>query len=155
MGRDWDKELAKIDRQIAGMSDDELARGTPPAAPPGAAPAAASPRVAAAPHAVESAGDKPWAVYFRVGLAVALAVSVPFWPYASRCGVGLWGYLGAVLVMAAAGVWGSIASWRARIGRVHVLSLTVLAWGLSLAAVEILPRIGYATDATRSEWVCR
>jgi hypothetical protein len=79
---------------------------------------------------------------------------VPFWPYASRCGIGLAGYLGVTAVVIAAGAWASATTWRARAPRLHIIALLVLAWGASLAAIEILPRIGYATDATRSGWVC-
>jgi len=79
---------------------------------------------------------------------------VVFWPYANRCGVGLAGYLVAVLVVAAAGWWTAVTTWRARAGRAHVLALMLVAWGLILTAIEILPRVGYAADPARISWGC-
>jgi hypothetical protein len=154
MARDWDKELAKIDKQISTMSDDDLARGATPPSPqsePASQPARAGSGIA--PDVARPVGV--WGVYFRVGLAVALAVSVPFWPYASRCGLGLGGYLASVAVLVGAGGWAALTTWRSRMGRAHVLALTVIAWGLSLAAVEVLPRVGYAKDPARSTWTCQ
>jgi hypothetical protein len=156
-GRDWDKELAKIDRQIGRMSDDELTRAAPPASPAGPAsrgPAPAAGARGGAGIAIDSGRPVSRAgVYFRVGLAIALAVSVPFWPYAARCGVGLAGYLASVGVVIAAGTWAALSTWRARFGRAHVAAIVVAAWGLALAAGEVLPRIGYAKD--QATWVCR
>ena len=145
--KNWDKELAKIDRQLASMSDDQLqTKQAPPAAAGAAGPAVA----AAAPAAPTRAG-----VLARVGLALVLGVGVVFWPYAAACGAGLFAYLGAVATVAAAGVWAATATWRARAGRSHVVALFVLAWGLALTAIEVLPRLGYATDSARSAWSCR
>ena len=44
-----------------------------------------------------------------------------FWPYGSRCGAGLAGYLGAVAVVIAGGVWSAVWTWRHRAGRAHTL----------------------------------
>ena len=147
--RNWDKELAKIDKQLSSIPDDQLLQKT--AAPAGAA-APGRGGQAAVPAAVGA--PSKWGVVFRVGLAVALATGVPFWPYASRCGVGLVGYLATISVILAAGTWAAVSTWRARSGRAHLLALTVIAWGITLAAVEILPRIGYARDAARVAWMC-
>ena len=76
---DWDKELAKIDKQLASMSDADLlgeqARPTLPAGKPAAAPAG-RPSKAAAPQA--PADDVPttsrgatFMLYARVLLSVA------------------------------------------------------------------------------------
>jgi hypothetical protein len=147
--KDWDKELAKIDKQLASMSDDQLLAQT--RQPPLAAAGAAVPAVpGATPAAPSRAG-----VIARVGLALVLGVGVMFWPYAAACGAGLFAYLGAVAAVAAAGVWAATATWRARAGRSHVVALLVLAWGLALTAIEVLPRLGYATDPARSTWWCR
>jgi hypothetical protein len=40
-------------------------------------------------------------------------------------------------------------------GRAHVVALLVVAWGTSLGAKEVLPRIGYAKDVARAAWTCR
>jgi hypothetical protein len=150
--KDWDKELAKIDRQLASMSDDQLLASTkqaPPAAGGTAVPAVA-PAAPAAPAAPTRAG-----VIARIGLALVLGVGVLFWPYGAACGPGLVAYLGAAASVMAAGVWAATATWRARAGQGHVIALLVLAWGLALTAIEVLPRLGYATDPARTAWLCR
>jgi hypothetical protein len=154
--RDWDKELAKVDKQLAALSDDALLGPTPvqlpgrPAAPPGA-----GQRVSAG-----SAGDvRPttsWGVYARLTLSVALGVGMVLWPYPARCGAGLAGYLAAVLVVVTSGVWSSVWTWRHRASHAHTLSLLIILWGLILGSIEILPRVGYAKpDAGHpATWAC-
>jgi hypothetical protein len=154
-GRDWDKELAKIDRQMASMSDDQLAqRDVAPGSPgvTGATGAAAAGQAASAGRA--GAVPSRAGVLIRVGLAVAVAIGVTIWPYGARCGGALAAYLTAVLVVAGAGAWAALATWQARAGRAHVVSLLVLVWGLALTAVEVLPRTGYAADPARVSWMC-
>jgi len=145
--RDWDKELAKIDKAI-----DRLPAGGAPApapAPPGAA--APARRVEAAPAPL-SRGGRPLTTWLRVLLVLTLAVAMPFWPYEHRCGVNLYLYLAAAGVLALAGVWGAVRSWQTRIGLAHVLSLFTVLLGLALGAAEVLPRIGYA--AAHLAWTC-
>lgn len=149
--RDWERELAKIDQQLASVSDEALAAS---ARGPAAAPPAGPPRPAARPAAPRGDAPTPAGVLLRLLLAVALGVGILFWPYANRCGPGLAGYLAAVAAVAGAGCWTAVTTWRARSGRAHVLSLVLVAWGLVLAAIEILPRIGYASDPARISWGC-
>ena len=80
-----------------------------------------------------------------------------FWPYPSRCGLGLALYLFAVAGVVTGGVWSAIWTWKHRTPRAHVLSLLVVAWGITLGTAEILPRIGYAvpTLAHPAAWACR
>jgi hypothetical protein len=147
--RNWDAEMAKIDRQLASISDDQLV----------AKRAAAAPSVSSVSSAPFDAGTRPakiapnWGVTIRVGLAVALGAAIVFWPYAALCGPGLGGYLGATAAVVAAGTWAAVSSWRARAPRAHVLALLVIVWGASLAAWEVLPRVGYAKEALT--WACR
>jgi hypothetical protein len=150
--RDWEKELAKVDKQLASLSDDTLA-GPPPAAP--AKGKVASQPVAPAPATVRSR----WTivgVYARLTLAVALGVAMTVWPYQSRCGLGLAAYLAAVGVVVASGAWSAVWSWRHRAAKAHTLSLLIVLWGLVLGSIDILPRIGYAKpDATHPVgWTC-
>lgn len=79
-----------------------------------------------------------------------------FWPYEARCGAGLFGYLAALGVLLAAGTWSAVWSWRHRSPRAHVLSLLLMLWGGTLAAREVLPRVGYAipTEAHPASWMC-
>ena len=135
--RDWDKELAAIDKAMA--------RGPAPAA---GAPVAT--KGSAAPAAVpKSAAVATW---LRVLLGLILAGAMTQWPYAHQCGVELFFYLGAALTVIVAGVWSGISSWYRRLGWAHTLSLLVVLWGIFLAGQEILPRVGYAKHL--AYWVC-
>ncbi|MEP6495161.1 MAG: hypothetical protein ABJF01_20915 [bacterium] len=154
--RDWDKELAKVDKQLASLSDDALLG--PPAVPAtrgGKAPAAA-PAGKAAPAPAGAKPTKAWAVYARLTLSVALGVAMVLWPYPARCGIGLAGYLAAVVVVVASGIWSSVWTWRHRAAHAHTLSLLIVLWGLILGSMEVLPRIGYAKPDLQhaSTWAC-
>jgi hypothetical protein len=165
-GRDWDKELAKIDKQLGAMSDDELAAFTSqlPAktpAPPakGAKPAklaAGAPAPSAMPSAAREQTTKAWAVYARLLISVALGIGMVVWPYPSRCGIGLAAYLGAVTVVVGSGVWSAVWTWRHRASKAHTLSLLLILWGLVLGSMEVLPRVGYAKPdlAHPATWAC-
>ncbi|MEA3246919.1 MAG: hypothetical protein U9Q74_12255 [Gemmatimonadota bacterium] len=144
-GRDWDAEMKKIDRAMEKVSDEALF----PA------------KAAKTPEARAAAADtqrktSTLGVFVRLSLAVALGVAVVFWPYGSRCGLGLAGYLGVVAVLTGAGVWSAVWTWRHRAARGHVLALLIVLWGLILASIEVLPRTGYAvpTAAHPSSWAC-
>jgi len=150
MSTDWDKELRKIDRQLESLSDDALlpqqkaAAGKPSASAPAAAPAAPARKTSTL------------GVMARLLLAIALGVGIMFWPYSTACGLGLFGYLAASLVVIVAGGWSAIWSWRHRSATGHVLSLLLILWGGLLAAQQVLPRIGYAKpDAAHpATWMC-
>jgi hypothetical protein len=96
-------------------------------------------------------------VYARLTLAVVVAAAMVLWPYPAKCGIGLAGYLAAIGVVVAGGVWSSVWTWRHRAARAHTVSLVVLAWGLVLGAIEVLPRIGYAKPDSNhpATWVCQ
>src|SRR5207247_4078207 len=96
-------------------------------------------------------------VYTRLTLSVALGIAMVIWPWPSGCGLGLAGYLGAVLLVVASGVWSSVWTWRHRASRAHTVSLLLILWGLVLGSLEVLPRIGYAKPDARhpSTWVCQ
>ena len=144
--RNWDKELAKVDKQLASLSDEALlpeGRGKGEAGKGGKGSVG---KRTAAPSA--DTGDVttgfPWGMYARLTLSVLLGVGMVVWPYQSRCGLGLAGYLAAVVVVITSGVWSSIWTWRHRASRSHTLSLLIILWGLILGSIEVLPRIGYA-----------
>lgn len=144
--KSWDRELAKIDRQLESISDDALLGKPKPGAP-----VAQQAQVAATRE-----GTRTWGVFLRLTLATLLGVAVLFWPYEARCGLNLAAYLGATSVVAVAGVWSAVWAWRHRSGRAHALALLLVLWGGILTAMEILPRVGYAKpDPTRPPgWVC-
>lgn len=144
--RDWDKELAEIDRLMAKQP------ATPPApAGPGKA-GPPAPRSGGGP--IRSvAGGSPFGVWLRVLLGAALAAAMTQWPYAHACGLALVLYTGAAGMVVLAGLWSAVTTWRSRLGLAHVVALGVVAWGLALLASVILPRIGYAAE--RAGWLCR
>ena len=139
--RNWDKELANIDKQLESVSDAQLFPEKKGATPAQKATVAA-----------DRAAVNAWPAIVRLALSVALGVAILFWPYANRCGLGLAGYLFAVTAVAAGGVWSAVWTWRHRTGRAHTLSILLIVWGLMLAGTEILPRIGYAKTAL--PWSC-
>ena len=143
---DWDAELKKIDKQLESMSDSALIPAPPKNAPP-----AVRKEVAA-----ERATTRTWGAFLRLALATALGVGILFWPYPTRCGFGLAGYLAAVAAVFAGGVWSSVWTWRHRTARAHVLSLLLILWGMVLGATELLPRLGYAKPdpARPAGWTC-
>lgn len=144
--RDWDKELAAIDKAI-----DRLPAGGASAPPPTAAKGAPAAPARRADAPVARAG-RTGTTWLRVVLVLALAAAMPFWPYAHRCGINLFLYLGAAAFVVLAGVWGAARAWHSRLGLAHVLSLLSVLWGLGLVASEVLPRIGYA--AASLPWTC-
>jgi hypothetical protein len=164
---DWDKELAKIDKQLASMSDaDLLGDQARPALPAGkAAPAPAGrPSAKAAPPAAAddhsdggTSGFAKFMLYARVTLAAALGIGMMFWPYDAKCGSGMVLYLGAVAAVVVSGTWSAVWSWRHRAARLHTLSLLLILWGLVLGAIDVLPRIGYAKAdvAHPATWACK
>jgi hypothetical protein len=143
---DWDAELKKIDKQLESMSDSALIP----------APAKSAPPAARAEIATERATTRTWGAFLRLALATALGVGILFWPYPTRRGFGLAGYLAAVAAVFAGGVWSSVWTWRHRTARAHVLSLLLILWGMVLGATELLPRLGYAKPdpARPSGWTC-
>ncbi len=142
--RDWDKELADIDRVIAQQSGSRGAApagGTVPERRPEALPAG-------------SAGKRRSVAltWFWALLALALAVVLPVWPYDKSCGLRLFFFLGAAGITALVGVLGGVASWANRRGLAHLVSLLVIAWAGVVVAREVLPRTGYARQ--QLGWAC-
>lgn len=169
--RDWDAELKKIDAEIAKASSTPTGGpgvGAKPGAGTGGAGTAGAPAGGAAvgrpapalPSAGGAAGSSAattgFGVYARLTLAVAVAVGIVFWPYAARCGIGLAGYLSAVGVVIVSGVWSAVWTFRHRAGKAHVLSLLLVLWGLVLAGLDVLPRVGYAVPTVEhpAGWSC-
>ena len=142
--RDWDKELAKIDRAMARLPDPAVPAAPGRPAQPGPGGAGPAPQ-----HAGPRATTTTW---LRVLLVLTLAVAMPLWPYPKGCGFGLFIYLAASSVVVLAGVWAAVSTWHRRRPVGHILATLVLLWGLGLVAAELLPRVGYAKAAIR--WTC-
>lgn len=145
--RDWDKEMAEIDKIIAKQP--VSAPGKP--IPAGAGPAAPAGR-AALPAPVRS-GRTVMTAWVRVALGVAVAVGVTQWPYAHTCGMLLYAYLAAAGGVVLAGLWGAVTSWHRRMGLAHIISLLVTIWGAALLAQTVLDRSNYARHP--GVWVCK
>jgi hypothetical protein len=74
------------------------------------------------------------------------------WPYTRICGLPLLGYLAAIFIVILSGFWAATASWKYRVGLAHIVALTVMLYGITMAAAELLPRTGYAVD--HAVWQC-
>jgi hypothetical protein len=145
--RDWDKELAEVDRLLNQLPTHQADHAAAAAA------AAKRPAAPAGAGARQAASGRQWlGTWARVALGLLIGIGMTQWPYTHGCGLKLFVYLGGVLTVVVAGVWSSLSSWQRRLGAAHVLSQGLVIWGLILAAREILPRIGYAKDA--ATWFC-
>lgn len=154
--RNWEAELAKIDKQLASVSDEQLLADRKAVAAPagkGAAPAAP-----ARSSAVSSsgAGERTWVSWLKVAIAVGAAAGLMFWPWPARCGIPLVGFTAATGAVSLLGIWSAIGTWRHRLGWAHFASILVTSWGLLLGAREVLPRVGYAipTIERAGQWTC-
>lgn len=140
--RNWDRELADIDKVIAKQGS----------LPPAAAPVPAAPGRGPAAPGVPVRRRSVALTWFWVALALALAVALPLWPYERGCGLRLIFFMGATGVTALVGLMGALASWAHRRGFAHVLSLGVILWAAVVGLREVLPRVGYAKAART--WTC-
>ncbi len=139
--RDWDRELADIDKVIGQ-------RDTGAAGQPGSVVPAGSGIATPAARGRSSVA----LTWFWTLLAVALGVALAVWPYQRACGLQLGFFLGATGLTVAAGFLGAVQSWANRRGLAHMLSLLVLAWAGVVTAGEVLPRTGYARESRT--WLC-
>lgn len=153
--KDFDKELAKIDRLLEKQ-------GINVGKTPANAGASATPEVAErGGHAVRRAPPAALAMgsagaagaWLRAGLGVVLAAAVWWWPYGSACGWPLAGYAGVLGAVVATGLWGAIHAWSRRAAAPHIVSVTVIMVGLGGLGLILLPRFGYAGQA--AQWLCR
>jgi hypothetical protein len=148
-GRDWDKEMAEVDRLLKKLPDADPTLGrrgerTVERSAVSVRPAAAS---------GGSTGAQRLGTWAKVALGVLVGIGVTpgVWPYTHGCGLRLIFYLIGVAAVIAAGLWASISSWRRRLGVAHVLSQVLIVWGTLLLTRELLPRAG--ADAA-AQWLC-
>jgi hypothetical protein len=149
--RDWDKEMAEVDRLLKKLPDADptLGRG-------GADPTVRRPAVAPGGGSGPGPGQggRGWlATWVKVALGVLVGIGVApgVWPYSHGCGLRLIFYLVGVTTVVAAGLWASISSWRRRLGFAHVVSQVLIVWGILLMTREVLPRVGAKAAAL---WLC-
>jgi hypothetical protein len=131
---DWSTKLKKIEREFQGL-------------PPEPSPAFKKLQSEEERRAQERAKQRVAAMGAgaRLILVFALFGALTVWPYENNCGSGLFGYLGAEAAIIAGGLWVAFTTWRARLPKMHALSLLIVLVGLVLIAAEVLPRTGYAT----------
>ncbi len=158
--RDWDKELAEIDRLMAkGGSAAPESQSAAPVKASAPVPAPAQP-AGNRPAAPQSGGTVPSVASAVSGLRTWLvtllgpigAASLAIWPYQKACGLMLGVYLAGVLAVFGAGVWSMRWAWVSRRGAALIVGTLTLIASLVLAAAEVLPRTGYA--AFTAGWVC-
>jgi hypothetical protein len=132
--RDWDREMANIDKAMAKQ---------PPVT---TAPVQTGHSPMAAPRRLVAL------TWFWTGLAILLGVALLLWPYDKNCGIRLIFFIGAGVLALLAGVIGALNSWSHRRGLAHLLSLIVIVWSGVMVLREILPRVGYARESR--DWTC-
>ena len=172
--RNWDRELADLDRRLAAIPDPPQAVPTPargvapathaPVAPAGVDAAPPTPKRARAPDRSiglpAPTGRRSWrtqfALLFRLALGVAAIAALVYWPFPARCGVQLGYYLALVSALGLVGIANATSAWRHRSVVVHLLGLAMLAGAVVLGAQEILPKVGYAFPslAHPATWSC-
>lgn len=130
---DWSTQLKKIEREFDGL-------------PPEPSLAYKKLQSEEERRAKERAAQRTAliGVTARLILVAAVGVALLFWPYDNTCGLGLFGFLGAEAVIVIGGIWIGITTWRARLPRMHLVSLAIGLVGLILIAADVLPRVGYA-----------
>ncbi|MDP9203010.1 MAG: hypothetical protein M3P26_13920 [Gemmatimonadota bacterium] len=131
---DWSVQLKKIEREFEGL-------------PPEPSPAFKKLQSEEERRAQERAQQRVARIGAgaRLILVFALFGALTIWPYANDCGWGLFSYIGAEAVIVAGGLWVAFTTWRARLPKMHTLSLLIILVGLILIAAEVLPRTGYAS----------
>ncbi len=130
---DWSTQLKKIEREFEGL-------------PPEQSPAFKKLQSEEERRAQERAKQRVamLGAGVRLILVFALFGALAVWPYKNDCGSGLFGYIGAEAVIVAGGLWVALTTWRARLPKMHALSLLIILVGLVLITREVLPRTGYA-----------
>ena len=148
--RDWDKEMAEIDKIIAS--------GKAPPAPAAAGVPARAGQQSPAPQARSGGGqaitrgrDK-FGVWLRTLMGAGGAVALQLWPYAKGCGTMLYLYMLSAFAVTLLGAWAMRGAWVHRRGVAHVGGLMVFIAGLTFAAIQLLERTSYA--AVSLGWTC-
>jgi len=131
---DWSVKLKKIEREFQGL-------------PPEPSPAFKKMQSEEERRAQERTQQRAAMIGAgaRLILVFALFGALAVWPYENTCGWGWFGFLGAEAVIVAGGLWVAFTTWRARLPKMHALSLVIVLIGLILIAAEVLPRTGYAS----------
>lgn len=152
--RDWDKELAEIDKMMGAPPAKALPPSGPPervtrdAERPGTVARATEPRVTGQASRV----PRPLTVLLVSLLGPVGAAGLAIWPYPKACGLSLGVYLVGLLAVWGASVWGMRTAWAAQRSLAMIIGVLTLLASLTLTALEVLPRVGYAR--TSLTWTC-
>ncbi|MEO5825905.1 MAG: hypothetical protein ABIR59_08460 [Gemmatimonadales bacterium] len=153
--RDWDKEMADIDKMIsanpAPASGSSASPGSVPARTSGVPASVQAPR-ATTPIARVTRPRDTLGVWLKTVLGALGFAALMVWPYGTACGTPLYGFLTGATAVAASGIWTMGSAWKHRRGLAHIVGVFILLGGLALIGSEILPRIGYA--AVAKTWTC-
>jgi hypothetical protein len=147
--RNWDKELADIDKLMAA---DRAPSGSSVPAKAGDGAGRPAPSRAAAQAGTVTRPRDTLGIWLRALLGILGAAALAYWPYNKGCGGPLYLYLTGVAAILGMGLYTMRYAWTHRRGVAHSVGLLVLLAGLVLAAAEILPRTGYA--AVSHPWTC-
>jgi hypothetical protein len=154
--RDWDKELAEIDKLMgapapkAQLPPGDPGRVTREAERGGSAPPARGGETRVTGHA--SRVPRSATVWLVALLGPVGAVGLAVWPYPKTCGLSLGVYLVGVLAVWGASIWAMRTAWAAQRGLAMVIGVITLLASLTLSALEVLPRVGYARHSLT--WTC-
>jgi hypothetical protein len=151
--RDWDKEMAEVDRLLKKLPNADPTLGRSRGEPTVKKPAVGGGSGSHLGIDARTRGREVLGTWARVllGLLVGVGVAPGVWPYTHGCGLYLMLYLGGVTTVIAAGLWSSVSSWRHRLGFAHVIAQLLIVWGTLLLAREVIPRVGAKPQAT---WLC-
>ena len=151
---DWNVELRRIERQFDGRSPDP----TPPIPRPRVVPPPRPrPKVSGSRLRITLDEDTLAKVGAgaRIGITGLLLLALSSWPYATSCGWGLAGFLVAVVMIVLGGSSAALYTWRHRFGIAHVVAMAFVVGGLAMSAMQVLPRMGYASfPGVEATWSC-
>lgn len=134
-GPERDPMAGEVERLLRQLSQ-PAARTAPPR------PSEAGTSVRPSPRPRTISLPTPLGVWLRAGVGVVLAAAMTQWPY-RLCGLPLAGYLAVTTVLAITGIWAGHAAWRRRMGAAHVVAIALVFTAFALAALQLLPRVGY------------
>jgi hypothetical protein len=149
--RDWEKEMAEVDRLLKKLPEADPTLGRGAGSAPTVKKAVVVPTGAGADQPRSGGGWLGTWVRVVLGLLIGIGVAPGVWPYTHGCGLRLVFYLLGVTTVIAAGLWSSVSSWRRRLGLAHVIAQVLIVWGILLLTREVLPRVGARPTAL---WLC-
>ncbi len=147
--RNWDKELADIDKVIA--SDKALPTGSAAPARVMGNDAGAMQQSSRPMSPATRKRDLAW-VWLRALIGIGAVAALPFWAYPKACGAFLYLYLAATSAVTLFGLWTMHGAWTHRRAMAHIGGFVVFLGGLSFTLIQILQRTSYA--AVRLPWTC-